>query len=61
MDALEEFSTKPLEWALDHVVDPGNTITLLGVMPWLSLPRKCNINTKLIIYVLHYDLKQIVK
>ncbi|ONK77656.1 uncharacterized protein A4U43_C02F9090 [Asparagus officinalis] len=41
MDALREFSTKPLEWALEHVVEPGYTLTLLGVMPWLSLPLLC--------------------
>ena len=45
MDALKGFSTKPLEWALEHVVEPGNMLTLLGVMPYLSLPRKRNIYT----------------
>lgn len=47
MDALKEFSIKPLEWALEHVVEPGNMLTLLGVMPWLSLPRKISITSVL--------------
>ncbi|KAF9611695.1 hypothetical protein IFM89_034878 [Coptis chinensis] len=38
MDALKEFSYETLQWALDHVIGTGYTVTLLGVMPWLNLP-----------------------
>ncbi|CAK7348094.1 unnamed protein product [Dovyalis caffra] len=38
MDALRGFSWEPLQWALDHVIATGYTITLLGVMPWIPLP-----------------------
>nr|XP_010943603.2 uncharacterized protein LOC105061296 [Elaeis guineensis] len=41
MNALRRFSTKPLEWALEHVAEPGYVVTLLGVMPWLSFARSC--------------------
>lgn len=40
MDALKEFSPEPLLWALTHVLRPGYNVTLLGVMPWLNLPRR---------------------
>ena len=40
MNALGRFSTKPLEWALEHVAEPGCVVTLLGVTPWLSFARK---------------------
>ena len=40
MDALRGFSMETLKWALAHVIKPGYLVTLLGVMPWLNLPRK---------------------
>lgn len=43
MDALKEFSMEPLEWVLKNVaVGLGAApciVTLLGVMPWLNIPR----------------------
>ncbi|KAG1338354.1 hypothetical protein COCNU_04G006600 [Cocos nucifera] len=41
MNALGRFSTKPLEWALEHVAEPGCVVTLLGVTPWLSFALSC--------------------
>ncbi|ESR41669.1 hypothetical protein CICLE_v10013884mg, partial [Citrus x clementina] len=38
MDGLEDFTSKPLEWARENVAAAGCTITLLGVMPWLNFP-----------------------
>ncbi|CAN1182385.1 hypothetical protein LINPERPRIM_LOCUS40801 [Linum perenne] len=38
MDATKEFSTKPLQWALDFVVEVGWSVTLIGVMPWVPFP-----------------------
>ncbi|CAN0898677.1 hypothetical protein LINGRAHAP2_LOCUS19849 [Linum grandiflorum] len=43
MDAMKEFSTEPLQWALDFVVEVGWSVTLLGVMPWVPFPFSCNI------------------
>ncbi|CAN1837643.1 hypothetical protein LINPERHAP1_LOCUS35159 [Linum perenne] len=40
MDATKEFSTKPLQWALDFVVEVGWSVTLIGVMPWVPFPCK---------------------
>lgn len=38
MDGLEEFTTKPLEWALENLItSSGCVVTLLGVMPWLNI------------------------
>lgn len=42
MDGMTEFTTEPLQWALDNVVTADCTVTLLGVMPWLNIPRECN-------------------
>lgn len=39
MDGMEEFTTEPLEWTLKNVVVPGSVVTLVGVMPWLNIPR----------------------
>uniref|UniRef100_A0A9I9D760 Uncharacterized protein n=1 Tax=Cucumis melo TaxID=3656 RepID=A0A9I9D760_CUCME len=39
MDGMEEFTTHPLEWALDNVIKPGCLVTLVGAMPWLNIPR----------------------
>ncbi|CAB4279196.1 unnamed protein product [Prunus armeniaca] len=39
MDGMKEFTTEPLEWALENVINVGSTVTLLGVMPWLNIPR----------------------
>ncbi|KAL5997452.1 hypothetical protein ACLOJK_008382 [Asimina triloba] len=36
MDALKEFSTEALEWALAHIIKPGSVVTLIGAMPWLN-------------------------
>lgn len=41
MDAMKEFTTEPLEWALENVIKAGSVVILLGVMPWLNIPRKC--------------------
>ncbi|KAK9082698.1 hypothetical protein Scep_029169 [Stephania cephalantha] len=41
MDAMKDFSSEPLQWALDNVTGSGYTVTLLGVMPWLNLPLSC--------------------
>jgi hypothetical protein len=41
MDGMVEYKTEPLEWALQNVVVPGSVVTLVGVMPWLNIPRKC--------------------
>ncbi|KAG6577706.1 Ubiquitin carboxyl-terminal hydrolase 21, partial [Cucurbita argyrosperma subsp. sororia] len=38
MDGMAEFTTKPLEWALDNVIKPGCVVTLIGAMPWLNIP-----------------------
>ncbi|KAL6176006.1 hypothetical protein ACLB2K_052642 [Fragaria x ananassa] len=38
MDAMKEFNTAPLEWALEHVIKAGSVVILLGVMPWLNIP-----------------------
>ncbi|XP_008448679.1 uncharacterized protein LOC103490778 [Cucumis melo] len=38
MDGMEEFTTHPLEWALDNVIKPGCLVTLVGAMPWLNIP-----------------------
>ncbi|RDX97672.1 hypothetical protein CR513_19533, partial [Mucuna pruriens] len=43
MDGMTEFTTDTLQWALDNVVTAGCIVTLLGVMPWLNIPRKCNL------------------
>lgn len=40
MDGMKEFRTEPLEWALENVINAGSTVTLLGVMPWLNIPRE---------------------
>lgn len=40
MDGMKEFTTEPLEWALENVINAGSTVTLLGVMPWLNIPRE---------------------
>lgn len=42
MDAMREFTTEPLEWALKNVIEVGCIVTLVGVMPWLNIP--CEIN-----------------
>lgn len=39
MDGMTEFTTDTLQWALDNVVTAGCILTLLGVMPWLNIPR----------------------
>lgn len=39
MDGMEEFTTEPLEWALENVIMPGCVVTLIGAMPWLNIPR----------------------
>jgi hypothetical protein len=41
MDGMQEFTTEPLEWALKNVIDDGCIVTLIGIMPWLNIPRKC--------------------
>ncbi|KAL5997453.1 hypothetical protein ACLOJK_008383 [Asimina triloba] len=41
MDAMKDFSTGTLEWALLHVMQPGYVVMLLGVMPWLNVPLAC--------------------
>ncbi|KAF5729632.1 hypothetical protein HS088_TW21G01799 [Tripterygium wilfordii] len=41
MDALKGFSREPLQWALDHIISSGYTITLLGVMPYVPLALSC--------------------
>jgi hypothetical protein len=39
MDAMKEFSSESLEWALKNLIAAtGSVITLLGVMPWLNIP-----------------------
>jgi len=38
MDAMKEFTTEPLEWALENVIKAGSVVILLGVMPWLNIP-----------------------
>jgi len=38
MDAMKEFNTEALEWALEHVIKAGSVVILLGVMPWLNIP-----------------------
>lgn len=41
MDALKEFSVEPIEWVLKNISMKGCcTITLLGVSPWLNIPRE---------------------
>lgn len=40
MDALKEFSIELLEWVLKNFTFRDCcTITLLGIMPWLNIPR----------------------
>lgn len=46
MDAMKEFTTEPLEWALQNVIKAGSVVILLGVMPWLNIPRTCIRNKK---------------
>ncbi|KAL4193087.1 hypothetical protein AMTRI_Chr06g175190 [Amborella trichopoda] len=41
MDALKEFSIDPLNWGLHNVIEAGDSVTILGVMPWLNLPLSC--------------------
>lgn len=41
MDAMKEFNSESLEWALKNVIATGSVITLLGVMPWLNIPCEC--------------------
>lgn len=43
MDGMTEFTTEPLQWALDNVVTSECGVTLLGVMPWLNIPRESNL------------------
>lgn len=43
MDGMTEFTTEPLQWALDNVVTAECTVTLLGVMPWLNIPCESNL------------------
>lgn len=38
MDGMQEFTTEPLEWALENVIKPGCVLTLIGAMPWLNIP-----------------------
>ncbi|CAI8588175.1 unnamed protein product [Vicia faba] len=38
MDGMTEFTTEPLQWALDNVVTVECAVTLVGVMPWLNIP-----------------------
>lgn len=40
MDGMTEFTKDTLQWALDNVVTAGCILTLLGVMPWLNIPRE---------------------
>lgn len=40
MDGMRGFTTEPLEWALENLIPTGCTVTLLGVMPWLNIPRE---------------------
>lgn len=40
MDGLKGLSMETLKWALANVIKPGYLLTLLGVMPWLNIPRK---------------------
>lgn len=47
MDRLKEFSTEPLVWALENILEPGSVVTLLGVMPWLNIPCKYIIPCKI--------------
>jgi len=42
IDGIAEFSTEPLQWALDNVVTVECAVTLLGVMPWINTPCECN-------------------
>eukprot|EP01018_Ginkgo_biloba_P025445 Gb_15428 [translate_table: standard] len=39
MDAFRDFSSSALEWALAHVTQSGDSLTLLGVLPWLNMLR----------------------
>lgn len=40
MDGLEEFTVEPLKWVLENIALMACcTITILGVMPWLNIPR----------------------
>lgn len=48
IDALTEFPWRPFKWTIDHVIPPGCTVTLLGVMPWIPLACK--------IYSFNYSL-----
>lgn len=40
MDGFKDLSFEPLEWALQHIMTPGSTVTLLALMPWLNIPCK---------------------
>lgn len=40
MDGMRRFTTELLEWALENLIPAGCTVTLLGVMPWLNIPRE---------------------
>ncbi|TKY70016.1 proline-rich receptor protein kinase PERK3 [Spatholobus suberectus] len=46
MDGMTEFTTDTLQWALDNVVTAGCIVTLLGVMPWLNIPREFFLKTR---------------
>ncbi|CAK9142784.1 unnamed protein product [Ilex paraguariensis] len=46
MDGLRALTLKPLEWVLRNVVLGAScTITLLGVTPWLNIPREFSSKT----------------
>ena len=51
MDGLKEFTMEPLEWVLQNIaLEECCSITLLGVMPWLNIPREHIIYTCLQFY-----------
>ncbi|KAF3967309.1 hypothetical protein CMV_008689 [Castanea mollissima] len=52
MDGMQEFTTEPLEWALKIVIEEGCIVTLLGIMPWLNIPRKFSSKTWLDVWML---------
>ncbi|KAH7578629.1 hypothetical protein JRO89_XS01G0407400 [Xanthoceras sorbifolium] len=38
MDGFKDITMEPLEWALQNIITPDSTVTLLGIMPWLNIP-----------------------
>lgn len=52
MDGMTEFTTEPLQWALDNVVTVECALTLVGVMPWLNIPCECVINLVILLTII---------